>query len=142
MIRNTHSIYRFSLLAAGLAAVWLSPHAVRADEVYFDTISTKRVAREHGAYFGAFGGGASLQGASFQGKLDGLDALDDNGLFVGAEFGYSFKTGLPLQLFTEFEASYLSTAFDADGPISVYRSDLRSINLLLRGTAGEYERFA
>jgi opacity protein-like surface antigen len=126
----------YSIIPTGIAMAAVLAflgRSVSADEIYFDTISTKRAAREMGAYFGAFGGGAQLNGASFQGRMDGLESHDENGWLIGAEFGFSYKTPLPLRLFTELEASYLSTAFDADGPISVLRSDLRGINLLLNG---------
>ncbi len=133
MIRRHSFPVPFSLRSLGVVALLVAAPLASADEIYFDTISTKRAARETGAYFGAFGGGSNLNSANFQGRMEGLETLDENGWLLGVEFGFSYKTPLPVRLFGELEGSYLSTAFDADGPISVMRSDVRALNLLLNG---------
>jgi opacity protein-like surface antigen len=102
-----------------------------ADEVYFDTISTKKASREHGAYFGAFGGGSSNQSATFRGKKEDLGITDQDGWFLGAEFGYTVGTPLPVDVFAEIEFTYLNSPLDAEGDVSIFKSDLRSLNLMM-----------
>ncbi len=105
-----------------------------ADEVYFDTISTRKASRDHGAYFGAFGGGApSGPSADLRGDYKGLHIDKDDGWFLGAEFGYSFSTPLPAKAFVELEFSYLDTPLNAFGSKSLLQSDIRAFNLLLNG---------
>jgi len=120
--------YKVALaMMAGIPTV-----ALKADEIYFDTISTKKASRDQGAYFGAFGGGTSNQSAGFRGnRYDGLEISDEGGWFIGAEYGYSFHTPIATDIFAEIEFNYLNSPLDAEGEASMFQSDMRSLNLLM-----------
>ncbi len=112
-----------TLLSTGLPAV--------ADEVYFDTVSTRKASRDHGRYFGAFGGGSSNAGAAFGDRLSGASLSEDGGWLLGLEFGYTFNTGWPVRPSLELEFMMMNNALDADGAGSLsLSSDLRAWTLM------------
>lgn len=131
---SRHLLSAALLASAGAGA--LAPFPVPAEEVYFDTISTARASRNHGAYIGVFGGATHTADASFNGRLSegGLSTNDDVGFFAGIEFGYSFWTPIALRPALELELEYLSSSLNADGPDGArFRSDLRSGLVMLNG---------
>ncbi len=86
-----------------------------AAEVYFDTVSTEKAVRTHGAYFGAFGGvGVSGADVDFGNRLKGASLDTTEAAFGGIEFGYSFSTPLPLRPSIELELLYLDDEFRAE----------------------------
>jgi opacity protein-like surface antigen len=101
-------------LAGSLAA---HPRA-GAEEVYFDTISTEKATRLHGAYFGGFAGGSVFRDADFGGGLAGrgLGADEKGGWFAGIEFGYSWQTPFVVRPAVELEFTYLESDLDSSGP--------------------------
>lgn len=121
-------LMKSSLLLIALLSL---PGFVVGNEVYFDTVSTKKASRNQGSYMGVFGGGVHSQTAEFVGKLDDNRLKDDDGWLAGIEFGYEFKVLKPLSLFTEAEFTFMSMPFDGNGPRTSYRSDLRSLNAML-----------
>lgn len=130
------SVAVFAASAAALAAFAALPSPSRAEEVYFDTISTAKATRLHGAYFGAFGGGSGFNDASFGKRLGGLglDASDDSGWLAGVEFGYSYATPFPIRPAIEVELFYLDNDLPADGNGGAsYKGHLRAGTLMLNG---------
>ncbi|MEM9480912.1 MAG: outer membrane beta-barrel protein [Verrucomicrobiota bacterium] len=101
-----------------------------ANEVYFDTISTKKASRVHGSYIGVFGGGAHSQTANFRESLSGAKLQDDDGWLAGIEFGYEFEILPVLTAFTEAEFTFMSTPLDGVASGIEYRSDFRSVNAI------------
>jgi opacity protein-like surface antigen len=93
-------------------------------EVYFDTVSTSKASRLHGAYFSVYGGGTSVENVDVSSRLDGLKVGDDGGWMAGIKFGYSFDTPLPLRPAAELEIFGLSTDLSGRGNGYSYDSDL------------------
>ncbi len=86
-----------------------------AAEVYFDTVSTEKAVRTHGAYFGAFGGvGVGGADVDFNKRLRGASLDKTEAAFGGVEFGYSFNTPLPLRPSIELELLYLDDELRAE----------------------------
>ncbi len=104
---------RFFLLLA-TAITLASGSAIQAAEVYFDTVSTEKAVRMHGAYFGLFGGGATDFEVEEGKGLEEASQRDENGWFVGAEVGYQFRTPFPLRPAIELELFYLANDYRAD----------------------------
>ncbi len=122
------------ILIATVAAFAALTPALRADEVFFDTVSTEKASRMSGAYFGVFGGGATTADSSTGTPLEGANVDGGSGWFAGAEVGYYFRTPFPIRPAIELEAFYLGTEVDSSGSTD-FRSDLWAagafVNLLL-----------
>ncbi len=120
--------YLRPLLAALVAA---APISGVADEVYFDTVSTKKASRDHGRYVGGFAGAAGNDTATFGGELRDYDLSDEDGWLLGIEFGYSFNIPAPVRPSLELEFMYLNNDLNASGPDTLsLRSDLRAFTLM------------
>jgi opacity protein-like surface antigen len=121
-------------LITALVALATATTCLRADEVFFDTVSTEKASRVSGAYFGVFGGGAMTSDTSSSGPLDGADLDNGSGWFGGAEVGYYFRTPFPVRPAIELEAFYLGTEVESGGSTD-FRSDLWAagafVNLIL-----------
>ncbi len=102
-----------------------------ADEIYFDTVSTRKASRDQGSYIGVFGGGSRSQDADFRGVLEGNRLEKDDGWLAGIEFGYEFQLVRPINAFFEAEFTFMSMAMNGGGHRSGYESDLRSLNAML-----------
>ncbi len=105
------------LLKTGLTAAILTlAVSAHAAEVYFDTISTEKASRMHGAYFGMFGGADISQDADVVNQRGQSFELDnETGWFGGIEFGYQWQTPFPVRPAFEVELFYLYNDFYADG---------------------------
>lgn len=131
---NKHSLFFRAIAAPALcAAALLVQPAVEADEVYFDTVSTEKAVRMHGAYFGFFGGGSTdFSATNDEGELGGYSVNDEGGWFLGAEIGYEFRTPFPIRPAVEVELFYLANDFQAeDGAGNRATADLYHVNLMV-----------
>jgi opacity protein-like surface antigen len=98
----------------------------RSAEVYFDTVNTASAERLHGAYFGAFAGGADINGASTSNRLNGVSINGrGQGGMGGVEFGYKWATPIGINLATELELFYLSQDTQGSGRGGSYRSRVK-----------------
>ena len=100
------------LLIATLLLATTHPAPLRADEVFFDTVSTEKASRMSGAYLGVFGGGVAESDADSSGAFGGADYSNGSGWFAGAEVGYYFRTPFPVRPAIELEAMYLGSELD------------------------------
>ncbi len=128
--RNFFTSAAASLIAA--FAFGAPVHDASADEVYFDTVSTKRVARPHGAYLGLFGGINSRQNINTQNEqLERFSPNDETGWFIGGEFGYEFQTPYPFRPSVEAEFFYTGYDFNATGEFGVSTASAEVYHLSL-----------
>lgn len=104
--------------------------SLKAAEVYFDTVSTEKAVRTHGAYFGLFGGGATNFEVDGGQGLEEASQQDKNGWFVGAEIGYQFRTPFPIRPAIELELFYLSNDYRAEVGGGKAAADLYHVNLM------------
>jgi outer membrane autotransporter protein len=92
-----------TLLLGGLSAV-----SANAAEVYFDTVSTAKATRLHGAYVSAYTGANTVQSVATNSRLAGHTSKDATGWSAGVRFGYSFATPIPVRPSVELELGYLN----------------------------------
>ena len=109
-----------------LAWFLLAAAPASAAEVYFDTVNTASATRLHGAYFGAFAGGANVTGTSTSSRtLRGVGVDGDGmGWIGGVEFGYKWATPVGLNFAAEVEFLYLSQDISGASGGASYRSNL------------------
>lgn len=106
MTQHIRLLVLAALSMAGLA---------RGAEVYFDTVSTAKAGRLHGAYFSAGGGFADNVGVGTGPRLRGFDVSGDSGWAASIKFGYSFITPLPIRPSLELELGYLNSELHGEG---------------------------
>ncbi len=106
-----------NLLRAGfIGALTCAALIAQSAEVYFDTISTEKATRLHGAYFGAYGGISINPDGDVRSRGQTYENFDDSiGGWGGIEIGYSWQTPIPLRPAVEFELMYLYNELDARG---------------------------
>ncbi len=108
--------------------------AAPAAEVYFDTVNTAKATRLHGAYFGAFAGGANALGTSTSKRLRNLNVDGDGmGWIGGVEFGYKWATPVGLNLAAELELYYLNQDIAGSDGGERYRSSLSAFGAMANG---------
>jgi opacity protein-like surface antigen len=102
------------IAATSMASLLALAGVSRAAEVFFDTVSTEKAVRTHGAYFGAFGGfGLGSAEVDFGNDLDDASLDESQAAFGGIEFGYTFSTPLPIRPSIELEFLYLDDDIQA-----------------------------
>jgi opacity protein-like surface antigen len=112
----------------------LAAATLPAAEVYFDTVNTAKASRLHGAYFGAFAGGANVTGTSSSERLGGV-AVDGDGMgwIGGVEFGYKWVTPVGINLAAELEFYYLNQDISGRNGRSSYRSSMSAFGAMSNG---------
>jgi opacity protein-like surface antigen len=122
-----------SILVASLA-LSLFTSVLPAAEVYFDTVNTAKASRLHGAYFGAFAGGANITGTNTSRRISGL-GVEGKGLgwIGGVEFGYKWVTPVGLNVAAELEFYYLNQDISGNNGRSSYRSSLSAFGAMGNG---------
>lgn len=95
-------------LLATLLLAGLGNTSVSAAEVYFDTVSTAKATRLHGAYISAYAGANRVQSVATSSELSGHSTKGATGWSAGARFGYSFATPIPIRPSVELELGYLT----------------------------------
>lgn len=122
-----------STLAATLLLALVAPH-LKAAEVYFDTVNTAKASRLHGAYFGAFAGGANVTGTETSRRLNSLNVEGKGmGWMGGVEFGYKWVTPVGLNLAAELEFYYLNQDIAGNNGRTSYRSSLSAFGAMGNG---------
>lgn len=105
-----------------------------AAEIYFDTVSTAKAGRLHGAYFGTFVGGADAGGAVTTGRLEKVPVDGGKvGWIAGVEFGYKWATPVGINLAAELELYYLNQEVSGSRGGAKYRSDLGAFGAMTNG---------
>jgi opacity protein-like surface antigen len=114
-----------------LVALLVVAGSARGAEVYFDTVSTAKAARLHGAYFSAGGGIADNVGVGTGPRLRGFDMSGDSGWSVGLKFGYAFVTPIPIRPSIELELNYLNSELHGEGgPLGQFDSELHAYSAM------------
>lgn len=88
--------------------ILLGAASTQAAEVYFDTVSTAKATRLHGAYVSAHAGANTVQSVSTGKNLNGHSLQDATGWSAGVRFGYAFATPIPVRPSLELELGYLT----------------------------------
>jgi len=105
-----------------------------AAEVYFDTVNTAKASRLHGAYFGAFAGGANVTGTTTSQRVSSLGVEGKGaGWIGGVEFGYKWVTPVGLNFAAELEFYYLNQDISGNNGRSSYRSSLSAFGAMANG---------
>lgn len=122
-MKTTASVLVLATLAfAGLA---------NGAEVYFDTVSTAKASRLHGAYFTAAGGVVENVGVGTGPRLTGYDFDSGSGWSAGVKFGYAFVTPTPFTPAVELELSYLNSELHGEGDdLGTFDSELHSYSAM------------
>jgi len=116
-----HLLAAFILAATGSAA--------SAAEVYFDTVSTAKATRLHGAYVSAYAGANSVQSVATSSRLAGHSKEDATGWSAGVRFGYMFSTPIPIRPSVELELGYLTNDINLQrSSKNSYKGSLQSFN--------------
>lgn len=103
--------------------------STQAAEVYFDTVSTAKATRLHGAYVSAHAGANTINGVSTSEKLKGHDKQSATGWSAGVRFGYSFATPIPVRPSLELELGYLNNDVNlVKNSNNSYKGSLQSFN--------------
>lgn len=114
--------------------ILLTAACAPAAEVYFDTVNTASATRLHGAYFGAFAGGANVLGTDTSRRLRNLNVDGDGvGWIGGVEFGYKWATPVGLNLAAELELYYLNQDVSGSAGGESYRSSLSAFGAMANG---------
>jgi opacity protein-like surface antigen len=122
-MKTTASVLVLAILAlAGLA---------NGAEVYFDTVSTAKASRLHGAYFTAGGGVVENVGVGTGPRLTGYDFDSGSGWSAGIKFGYAFVTPTPFTPAVELELAYLNSELHGEGGgLGSFDSELHSYSAM------------
>lgn len=101
----------------------------QAAEVYFDTVSTAKTSRLHGAYISAHTGVSDTGSIDTSDRLSRMGVKGDTGWTAGLKFGYMFTTPTVLRPALELELSYLTSELSGSkGSRNTYRSDFQAFN--------------
>lgn len=110
---------------------------VHAAEVYFDTVSTAKATRLHGAYVGAYAGSSRLSDATTGPRLKGQNIGNDSGWIAGVKFGYAFETPLPIRPALELELFHLTSGVSASkSGGNQYTGDIKANGAMLNAAVG------